>query len=86
MILPSICSSVVGISCTDAIFGTILGLVLVALCVPIMMFVMKVTILRIICVVIGIPLIIIGYVVGNHIVCFSGVALIALAAFGGESK
>jgi hypothetical protein len=47
---------------------------------------MKITVLRIILTVIGVPLIIIGYVIGNSIVCFSGVALVALAAFGGESK
>jgi len=79
-------SSAGRISCIDAIFGTILGLVLVALCVPMMMFVMKITILRIICTVIGISLIIIGYIVSNHFTCFSGAALVALAAFGGESK
>lgn len=86
MVLFSICSSVGEISCTDAIFGTILALVLIALCVPIMMFLMKVTLLRIICAVIGIPLIITGYIIGNSIICFSGVALVTLAAFGGESK
>jgi hypothetical protein len=81
-----ICSSVEGISCADAIVGTILAVILAALCVPIMMLFMKITVLRIILTVIGVPLIIIGYVIGNSIVCFSGVALVALAAFGGESK
>ena len=74
------------ISCADMIFGAILTLVMIALCVPIMLFCMKVTILRIILAVIGIPLSIIGYVMGNPIVCFSGVALLVLALFGGESK
>ena len=75
-----------GISCTDVIFGTVIAVVMAILCVPIMMLCMKVTILRIILTVIGIPLSIIGYVMGNSIVCFSGVALVTLAAFGGESK
>ena len=75
-----------GISCADVIFGAILTLAMIALCVPIMIFCMKVTVLRIILAVIGIPLIIIGYVIGNSIVCFSGVALLVLALFGGESK
>ena len=79
-------SSLGGISCADAILGTILAIVIAILCVPIMTFLMKVTVLRIICVVIGIPLIIVGYVIGNSILCFSGVALVALAAFGGEPK
>ena len=86
MVLFSICSSVEGISSVDAIGRVVLIIALLALVVRILMFFMQFTIPRIVFAVIGIPAIIIGYVIGNSIVCFSGVALVALAAFGGESK
>lgn len=68
------------------IVGTILGLVLAVLCLPVLMFLMRITIGRIIFAVIGIPLLIIGYIQGNPIMSFSGLSLSALALFGGESK
>ncbi len=86
MVLFSICSSIEGISSVDAIGRVVLIIALLALVVRILMFFMQFTIPRIVFAVIGIPAIIIGYVIGNSIVCFFGVALVALAAFGGESK